>query len=79
MTDWEIGNDIMCTLIDKMNELAEECEISQPMIASALRANALGWGTTVNILQGDGICPENKQATVNFQEFVNKSLELKAR
>ena len=62
MTDWELGNDIMCGVVDKMMELSKEAEAKQPGVARLLRDIARDFGPLVNRLMNDkddpiGMCP----------------------
>lgn len=64
MTDWELGNDIMCNIVDKMKELSEECDSTNPVVSRLLSNIALDFGTLVNDLmanEGSDIrmCPEH--------------------
>jgi len=58
-TNWEIGNDIMHNICDKMAELEHEIEKDHPEIALILFKNRLMYGPLVNTLMDDelGLCP----------------------
>jgi len=63
MTDWELGNDIMCSLVDKMKELSNECKSTNPVVSELLMNIALDFGTLVNDLMDSAdhtrMCPEH--------------------
>lgn len=63
MTNWELGNDIMCNIVDKMKELSSECSKTNPLISDLLQNIALDFGTLVNdLMEGDSkirMCPEH--------------------
>lgn len=60
MTNWELGNEIMCGIVDKMYEVARECEKSHPLASKILTNKALDFGPMVNNLMEDTMCPERK-------------------
>ena len=47
---WELGNDIMHQLCDKMSDLAKECERSHPAVSAYLVKLSLELGITANDL-----------------------------
>lgn len=62
MTDWELGNEIMCGPVDRLKELAFECSSSRPQVSQLLMDLALDLGPLVNRLMNDsddtsGLCP----------------------
>lgn len=71
MTNYELGNDILHNLVDRMNELANECSYEQRMIAELLKDLALDFGPVVNRLMGDGSvgCPTRDKPSHNWYYF----------
>lgn len=69
MTNWELGNDIMCSLVDKMDELAKECSHEQEDVAKLLRGVALDFGYLVNRLMDDRLCPERQRPLHTWEYF----------
>lgn len=61
MTNWELGNSIMCNLVDKMRELEGDTTPDQHRFALMLSNLAYDLGPIVNNLMDDGIgmCPEH--------------------
>lgn len=67
LTDWELGNDIMCNVVDKMRELSDECSNTNPAISKLLLNISLDFGTLVNDLMCENspnssqirMCPEH--------------------
>lgn len=82
MTDWELGNEIMCGPVDRLKELALECSKSQPKVSGLLMALAMDFGPLVNRLMNDedseiGMCPvrENDEAgTYRYFDGTSKML-----
>ena len=74
MTDWELGNDIMCNIVDKMKELSGECNKTNPLISDLLQNIALDFGTLVNDLMEDNskirMCPEHTAEDEDTNETI---------
>lgn len=58
MTNWELGNEIMCSVADKMRDLSDECRLSHPQTSDFLKYLAIDLGPISNQLTGVGLCPE---------------------
>jgi hypothetical protein len=56
-TPYEVGNDIMHNLCDKMAELEGEIREIHPEVAMVLRKNRLMYGPLVNELMDQSMCP----------------------
>lgn len=84
MTNWELGNDIMCNLVDKMVELSAECESTNPQVAELLNELALDFGPLVNRLMNednhwDGMCPTRLSSYKFFDGTRNSTWDPNAR
>ncbi len=72
MTDWELGNSLMCNVVDKMKEISNECEKKNPLIADLLQKIAMDFGVLVNDLMSHGdsksirMCPEDTECYTYF-------------
>lgn len=76
ITLYDIGNDIMHNLCDKMSELAFEIRKDHPEVAEALTKNRLMFGPLVNTLMDDSLCPTSKsdgKIRTGLQELIEKS------
>ena len=75
-TNYEIGNDIMHNICDKMSELEHEIEKDHPELAMALRKNRLMYGPVVNTLMEDSLCPTAKKVgkfRSRFQKLIDEA------
>lgn len=68
ITNYELGNDIMHNIVDRMKELATESKHTHPIVSKLLNDLALDFGPLVNDLMDDGIrlCPEREDSYVYF-------------
>ena len=56
-TNYEIGNDILHSLCDRMLELENECGEKHPEVAMVLRKTRLSYGPLVNSMMDEALAP----------------------
>lgn len=66
MTNWELGNDLLHSVCDKLRELSEECKESHPKYADILWNHSVSLGVHVNDLMAgpNRICPEDRNVKI---------------
>lgn len=74
LTDWELGNDLLCNICDGMMRLSEECEETHPTVALKLKFIRLALGVDANELMGDSLAPSDDLANDKLVVTISKFL-----